>query len=98
MEESRCSVRYTHTAKKNLKKIPNPWYSAIADRISNLSSEPRPTGTLKLVKDDCDSWRLKVGKYRIFYLIDDSNQEVIIQEVTTRGDSYKTRNGAAMGR
>ncbi|MFB2834330.1 type II toxin-antitoxin system RelE family toxin [Floridanema evergladense] len=34
-------------------------------------------------------WRLRVGDYRIMFLIDDENKVYILTKISPRGDAYK---------
>lgn len=36
-----------------------------------------------------NSWRIRVGDYRILYEIDDTNQRVIIHRIAHRRDVYQ---------
>ena len=56
--------------------------------LLQLESEPRPSGVEKLVGRP-NSWRLRVGDYRILYEIDDTNQRVIIHRIAHRRDVYQ---------
>ena len=75
------------SAKKELQKIPNPDFSRITNRIEKLASDPRPQGCEKLSNDE--KYRVRQGNYRIIYLIDDVEEEVIIYKIGHRSDVYK---------
>ncbi|MBC8230687.1 type II toxin-antitoxin system RelE/ParE family toxin [bacterium] len=54
--------------------------------LLSLEKEPRPPGCLKM--KGSDEWRIRVGVYRIRYLIDDDNQTVTVTRICHRRDVY----------
>lgn len=56
-------------------------------RIENLAGNPRPPGCKKLKGGDKE-WRIRVGKYRIVYEIDDSARTVDVTRVAHRREVY----------
>ncbi len=57
--------------------------------IDKLASDPRPAGSKKLKDSEEDLWRIRVGDYRIIYLIDDQIRIVNIRKVGHRKDVYE---------
>ncbi len=55
--------------------------------ITGLSDDPRPSGATKLVNRP--EWRVRVGNYRVLYLINDKNKTVTIASVSHRRDVYR---------
>ena len=74
------------SAVKELKKISNPDFDRITERIRKLSSDPRPKGCEKLSHQE--KYRVRQGNYRIIYLVDDPNQEIIIYKIGHRREVY----------
>ena len=66
-------------------------YEIIVSKVAakELKSNPRPVGYKKLVGGKEDSWRVRVGNYRIVYTINDTVFFVDIHRVGYRGDIYK---------
>ena len=66
--------------------------SAIRDRVTAallaLEHNPRPRGCLKMA--DSEEWRIRVGVYRVRYLIDDAARRVTVTRVGHRRDVYDT--------
>lgn len=61
---------------------------AIDLAISDLATNPRPSGCRKLTERD--GYRIRQGDYRILYTIDDKNRVVVIYRIKHRGEStYK---------
>ncbi|MDP4000039.1 MAG: type II toxin-antitoxin system RelE/ParE family toxin [bacterium] len=73
--------------KKDLPGLPKPEALKVARRIGKLASEPRPPGTEKLTNQP--GYRLRQGKYRILYVIDDNRKRVTIVGVLHRREAYQ---------
>ncbi len=59
----------------------------IGQKISGLSVDPRPRGSIKL-EGEKNLYRVRVGKYRIIYTIDDIEAAVLILRVGHRREIY----------
>lgn len=60
----------------------------IVQRIQALAENPRPQGCEKLA-GYADRYRIRQGRYRIIYLIDDEHREVTIFKIGHRRDVYR---------
>jgi mRNA interferase RelE/StbE len=60
----------------------------IIEKIGGLAKVPRPIGSERLAGHD-DCYRVRLGNYRVVYLIDDSRKEVTIYKVGHRKDVYR---------
>ncbi len=81
-------VRLRQVAQKQLDKLDEYDYAAIAEAISALEQEPRPAGVKKLAESGL--WRIRVGRYRVVYDIDDGKNLVVVVRVARRAeDTYK---------
>ena len=70
------------SAVKELKKISNPDFERIKEKIRNLALDPHPKGCEKLSHED--KYRLRQGNYRIIYFVDDENQEITVYKIGHR--------------
>ena len=59
----------------------------IIEKVQALGVRPRPQGSEKLA-GHADRYRVRQGRYRIIYLIDDERREVTIFKVGHRKDVY----------
>ena len=75
------------TALKELQKIPKRDVSRIIDKIRSLSSNPRPPGCEKLSADE--RYRIRQGRYRILYSIEDDKLVVLVIKIAHRKDVYR---------
>jgi mRNA interferase RelE/StbE len=56
-------------------------------RIQALAMTPRPPGCEKLTADE--RYRLRQGRFRILYLVDDTDASVTVVKVADRKDAYR---------
>lgn len=75
------------TAVKELQKIPKRDVNKIIEKIRSLSSNPRPPGCEKLSADE--KYRVRQGRYRIVYSIEDDKLVVLIIKIGHRKDVYR---------
>lgn len=72
---------------KDLRPIPNRDVERILQRIEELSNDPRPPGSEKLVGEE--KYRVRQGRYRILYMIEDDIVTVTVVKVGHRRDVYR---------
>ena len=75
------------SAEKELDALPRKMYDRIVDRLLVLEETPRPVGIKKLRGQE--SYRLRVGDYRILYTIEDKTNTVTIYAIGHRRDIYR---------
>ena len=74
-------------AQKQLGRVSMPYYQKIADALRELVHNPRPHGYKKL--KGRPGYRIRIGDYRVIYMIEDSRLVVYIIEIDNRKDIYK---------
>ena len=74
-------------AQKELAQLPPEDYDPIKDAIQKLEGNPRPRGSRKI--KGRPGWRVRVGKYRVIYEIDDKGKTVTVFHVGHRRDVYR---------
>ena len=57
--------------------------------VDALGTNPRPAAALWMWGEWEGHWRLRVGEYRIVYVIDDRRRRVIVVRVGHRSDVYQ---------
>ena len=72
---------------KDFKSIPKNELTIILERIHSLSDNPRPSGSLKLSGQE--RYRLRQGRYRILYSIQDEELTVWVVKVAHRKKVYR---------
>ena len=83
-----CRVEVKPQVAKALAKIANPDRRKIARVIDALAGEPRPVGCRRLSGSE-DAYRLRVGDYRVIYLVADRVLVVYVIRIGHRGDIYR---------
>jgi mRNA interferase RelE/StbE len=81
------SLEIKQSAQKELDALDNALFGRIDKRILALASNPRPTGCKKL-KGYKDQWRIRIGDYRMIYIINDSTKTVTVTHVAHRREVY----------
>jgi len=75
-------VRLKRSAEKELDRLPIKAYNRIVKVLLSLKEDPIPQGTRKL--HGRDGYRIRVGNYRILYIINESNKKVEVLSVAHR--------------
>jgi mRNA interferase RelE/StbE len=76
------------SARKELDALPDNVLSRVIRKMDSLGQQPRPAGCKKL-KGYKDQWRLRVGDWRVVYIIDDAAKLVSITRIAHRRDVYE---------
>ena len=80
-------VYFRASVEKDFRAIPKKDTNKILDRIQSLTTEPRPVGCEKLTGQE--RYRLRQGRYRIVYSVQDNEFTVWIVKVSHRKDVYR---------
>lgn len=81
------AVEIESSAAKSLMSINRADQTRIARRIKALGEEPRPAGAQKL--GGGSGWRIRVGDYRVVYLIEDTIRVVTVTRVAHRRSVHR---------
>jgi mRNA interferase RelE/StbE len=82
-------VELETAAEKRLAKIAAPWKASILRDILGLEDNPRPPGCKLLKGDKHSGWRIRIGKYRVLYTIDDEQLQVVLYDIELRDKAYR---------
>lgn len=74
------------SAQKQLGKIPPPYFNRIVKAINQLAFDPRPAGCKKLTARI--GYRIRIGNYRVIYLIQDDVLTVLVIDIGHRHSVY----------
>ena len=80
------TVCIKRSAEKELDRLPIQVYDRIIKQLISLSDNPRPHGVKKL--HGREGYRIRVGDYRILYVIDDNEKKVEIVSAAHRKEVY----------
>ena len=81
-------VEIGRSAANDLEGLQPQQASRIVAALEALADEPRPRKSRKLTGSD-NSYRIRVGNYRILYQIDDPDKVVSVFAVGHRKDVYR---------
>lgn len=80
------NVTYSLRAAKSLKKIPKQYQINIKNKVERLSSNPRMSGTIKLVDYPAAEFRHRVGNYRILFDVNQTDETIEIIDIRKRDE------------
>ena len=81
------TVLLSRSARKQLERFSGETERRILAKLSELESNPRPSGCKKL--KNRDAWRVRIGDYRVIYEIHDKILQVIVVTVGHRREVYQ---------
>lgn len=80
-------VRYERQAARQLDDLPLEVYRRVDSAIEHLALNPRPPGCLKLSAEE--GYRIRIGKYRVLYTVDDQTKSITIYRVKHGSQAYR---------
>ncbi len=76
------------SADKALQRLPLEAQRRIVAKLAELAVEPRPASVVKLAGDE-NLWRIRVGVYRVGYVINDSEVMVHVLVINHRREAHR---------
>jgi mRNA interferase RelE/StbE len=81
-------LTYKKSVKKELDALPNAEFLKIDEAIFSLKQDPFPYPQSKKLKGE-DRYRLRVGNYRVVYVVDQKQKTITIYRVRHRKEVYR---------
>ena len=81
-------ITFSKQADKALRKMPRNLALKIAEKIKELSKNPEKMTNVKKLTDH-PGYRLRVGDWRIVYLLNKNDKTIHIIKINTRGEVYQ---------
>jgi len=81
------NIFFKRSVEKDFESIPRKDLKKILDRIQLLAEDPRPAGCEKLTGRE--RYRVRQGRYRIVYSIQDNELTIWVIKVGHRKDVYR---------
>jgi mRNA interferase RelE/StbE len=81
-------IELTRRGEKEILKLDTAIFEQVRAAIDGLGENPRPLGVRKLRGRESE-WRIRVGRFRVIYTIEDSTRRILIHRVTDRKDAYR---------
>jgi mRNA interferase RelE/StbE len=82
------AVEVKSPARKELEALPDNVLVRVIRKLEALGRTPRPAGCKKL-KGYKDHWRIRVGDWRVVYIIDDAAKIVSVTRIAHRREVYE---------
>jgi mRNA interferase RelE/StbE len=82
------TVQFKPIAVRQLEKLPHEVQTRLAARILALRDDPFPAGCKKMAAI-ADTWRIRVGDYRIVYQVHRGILLVLVLTIGHRKDVYR---------
>lgn len=84
---ARYSLQFKKSVSKDLRSIPKQDIKRILNKIEALADDPRPIGAEKLSTREL--YRIRQGRYRVLYEIQETVLIVIIIRIGKRSEVYR---------
>jgi len=81
------TVKLKRSAEKELDNLPTRIHDKVINILLSLKENPSPRNSKKLRGHE--GYRIRVGDYRILYLIDESDKNIEIISVAHRKEVYR---------
>jgi mRNA interferase RelE/StbE len=81
-------IEFRPAALRAMRRLPKPFKARLLTAIAALADAPRPPGSVQLQGPD-GFYRVRVGDYRIVYLIEDRVLLICVVRVAHRKDVYR---------
>ncbi|MGA3204426.1 MAG: type II toxin-antitoxin system RelE/ParE family toxin [Bryobacteraceae bacterium] len=81
------SLEIKQSAQKELDALEDTLFTRIDRKILALADNPRPAGCKKL-RGYKDQWRIRIGDWRVLYIVDDQAKVITITGVAHRSEVY----------
>jgi len=82
-------IEWRPRARKAFLALDKPVRSRVGDAVEALAQDPRPAGVKAIVGAD-GVLRIRVGDYRVLYMIDDDELVVLVVTAGHRRDIYES--------
>jgi mRNA interferase RelE/StbE len=82
------SLEIKQSAQKELDALDDALFNRIDRKILVLAENPRPAGCKKL-KGYKYQWRVRVGDWRVVYIVDDTAKLVSVTRIAHRREVYE---------
>ena len=87
----RYEIRLKSRAIRDLNRLQSSDFRRIDEHVAALARNPRPASVVRL-RDWDKAYRIRIGPWRVIYIIDDSKQVVVVFRVLRREkDTYRQR-------
>ncbi|MGH3466290.1 MAG: type II toxin-antitoxin system RelE family toxin [Thermocrispum sp.] len=82
-------IEWAASAARELRQLDKPVARRIAVAVTALSHDPRPRGAKVLIGQPSGVMRIRVGDYRVVYVIEDAHVLITVVRVAHRRGVYR---------
>ncbi|HLG13071.1 MAG TPA: type II toxin-antitoxin system RelE/ParE family toxin [Blastocatellia bacterium] len=82
-------VHLKRSAEKELASLPTKIHDKVVKGLTMLKQNPRPVGAKKLQARE--GYRIRIGDYRVLYVVDDEQSKVDVFSIAHRKEVYRLR-------
>lgn len=79
---------YPRSFEKDLRRLDKTLLKIVIKKIQSLALDPHPQQSKKL-QGTRDTYRLRIGDYRVIYQIDFTNKTILINHIRHRSEVYR---------
>ena len=83
------TIEYSKTARKALKSMPGNTARLIMEKIEALASDPLVANNNVKKLTNHPGYRLRVGNWRVVYLVHEQALLIAVVRIAPRGDAYQ---------
>ena len=81
-------IVFARSARKELQALSHAVAVRILAKIELLALNSRPSGCQKL-HGHSNLWRIRIGEYRVIYIIDDNKRVIDVSVIRHRSEAYR---------
>lgn len=82
-------IKWAGPALRELRKLDKQTARRVLRAVTGLAADPRPAGVRALSGQPAGTMRLRVGDYRVVYVIEDEQIRILVVRVAHRREVYR---------
>lgn len=82
-------IDLTASAEKELDRLDPQTHRRVAAKILLLEDDPRPPRTSRKLETPFEGHRLRIGDWRVLYVVDDETHTISVYAVKHRREAYR---------
>ena len=86
-------IEIERRADRALRRLPKPDRVRVVAAIDSLAQDPRPAGCVPVRAAPRGTYRIRVGDYRLVYVVLDDEEVVLVARVSRRSETTYRKPG-----
>ena len=83
------TIVYSRSARREMNRLPYNIRARIQARLTHLAENPYARNNNVTKMQNHPGYRLRVGDWRVIYLLEDSQLKIMVARVANRGEVYR---------